>query len=330
MIQQYINHIIFIIDRSGSMAGIADETIKVFDSQIERLATRSKELSQETRVSVFLFNTSVECLVYEMDVLRLPKLRDYYSASGGTALIHACIKSIEDLRKTPEIYADHSFLAYCLTDAEENSGGNSSKLSEVIKKLPDNWTVAAMVPNAIAVHEAKKCGFPANNISVWSTTKSGVKEAGESMWKATESFMQARASGVRSTKNLFSLDTQALNTKAALSSLEILDSNDYQFLTVRKEGDIKSFVESWKLPFRQGANYYQLTKKEKIQGGKAICIREKKNGKVYTGDNARSLLGLPNYEVKVEAASHPKYDIFVQSSSVNRKLVPGTELLVMK
>ena len=133
---------------------------------------------------------------------------------------------------------------------------------------------------------------------------------------------------MRGTKNLFSIDTQSL-TKSAVSSLEALKANEYSILQVRKDEVIKPFIESWKIPYRQGMAYYQLTKTEKIQAQKQICIREKKSGKVYSGPNARQLLGLPNYEVKVAAAQHPLYDIFVQSSSRNRKLVAGTELIIM-
>lgn len=42
------------------------------------------------------------------------------------------------------------------------------------------------------------------------------------------------------------------------------------------------------------------------------------------------MLGLPDFEVKVNPASYGQYDIFVQSTSVNRKLIKGTKLLVLK
>jgi hypothetical protein len=39
------------------------------------------------------------------------------------------------------------------------------------------------------------------------------------------------------------------------------------------------------------------------------------------------MVGLPNYKVRVRPDFNPDYKVFVQSTSVNRKLVPGTKLL---
>jgi hypothetical protein len=79
-----------------------------------------------------------------------------------------------------------------------------------------------------------------------------------------------------------------------------------------------------------GSAFYELVKPEKVQGKKQVMIRERQSGKVYSGHEARQLLNLPPYEVKVAAVDHPNYDIFVQSTSVNRKLVPGQEVIVVK
>jgi Mg-chelatase subunit ChlD len=56
MNKHLINHIVFVVDESGSMQLLSKDVVKVFDSQIQHLAQRSQELDQETRVSVYLFN----------------------------------------------------------------------------------------------------------------------------------------------------------------------------------------------------------------------------------------------------------------------------------
>jgi hypothetical protein len=92
---------------------------------------------------------------------------------------------------------------------------------------------------------------------------------------------------------------------------------------------IKEFTWKAGIPYELGKAYYQLTKSEKIQPQKHICVMEKKTKKVYAGSYARDLLGLPATEVKVSPQTNPEFDVFVQSTSINRKLVPGTRLLVM-
>lgn len=333
MLQNYINHIVFVIDRSGSMSALSNEVVKVFDAQIKNLARRSQELDQETRVSVYLFDSTVECLIYDKDVLRLPSLSKHYSVRGQTSLIDGTLKALEDLQKTPELYGDHAFLTYVLTDGEENASRNSpSTIVEKLKKLPENWTVAVLVPDQRGIFEAKKFGFAADNIQVWSTNTAGLNEVGNVITKATDAFMKNRSSGVRSTKSLFTIDASALKSSEIQKKLnELSEGSDYELLNISRESPIKDFVESWiKEPYRKGSAYYQLTKPETIQNHKQICIQNKRNGKVFYGPNARNMLGLPNVEIRVNPVSFSEFDLYVQSTSANRKLVPGTKLLVLK
>jgi hypothetical protein len=331
-IQNYINHIVFVVDKSGSMSHLSDEVVKVFDSQIAHLATRSKELDQETRVSVYLFANGVDCLIYDMDVMRLPSLRDHYNAGGGTALIDGTITAVDDLSETPQKYGDHAFLVYVLTDGEENqSRSSASTLAKKIDGLKDNWTLAVLVPNQNGVFEAKKFGFPVNNIQVWSTTKDGVEEVGRTIRVATDNFMTSRSAGIRGTKNLFNLDSSKLTTTKVGKMLQELAAREYELLPVHKDAVIKDYVESWtKREYIKGSTYYQLVKPETIQPYKQICVQDKRNGKVYSGTNARQILSLPDFEVKVSPATHGNFDIFVQSTSVNRKLPRGTKIIVLK
>lgn len=147
-----INHIVFVVDKSGSMASLRDVVVKVFDKQIKYLAERSRVLDQETRVTVYCFDDTPECIIFDKDVLRLPSLAGLYKTSGRTALIDATLLAIDDLSKTHVKYGDHSFLLYVLTDGEENSSSNSRhSIQTVINSLPDNWTVAVLVPNQTGV-----------------------------------------------------------------------------------------------------------------------------------------------------------------------------------
>src|SRR5262245_5192357 len=132
--QNYINHIALVLDASSSMSPLRDQVVKVADNQIEHLARRSKELDQETRVTVYTFASEIECLFYDKDVLRLPSLKTHYKAYGNTRLVDASIKALEDLSKTPELYGDHAFLAYVLTDGEENY---SSARPDILRRRID-------------------------------------------------------------------------------------------------------------------------------------------------------------------------------------------------
>ncbi len=331
--ENYINHVVLILDASSSMEGRERELVKVADNQIEYLAQRSKELDQETRITIYSFSdaNNIKCLVYDKDVLRIPSIVGLYRTNGMTALIDATVLALNDLALTPEKYGEHSFLLYVLTDGAENDSRNSSQiLQKRIQELPDNWTLGTFVPDQNGVFEAKKFGFPKENIAVWdATTAKGVNEAGEKIKQTTEQFMQNRKRGIRGTKNLFTLDTPDLSTvKQTLSSLH---AGQYRIYDVEEDGRIDDFIEAkTHRAYKKGEGYYELMKRETIQPQKQIALFEgKPKWKVYIGDEARKLLKLPDYNVDVKPSDNPDYKIFVQSTSNNRKLIAGTKLLVL-
>jgi hypothetical protein len=104
-------------------------------------------------------------------------------------------------------------------------------------------------------------------------------------------------------------------------------------MTVRTQDPktLQDFVEARGMTFQKGRSFYQLTKPEKVQSHKEVLLREVKTGAVYGGAQAREILGLPKgLDTKVKPADHGSWDVFVQSTSNNRKLMVGTILLYLK
>lgn len=331
--QNFINHVALVLDASGSMEHLARQVVEVADAQVKYLAQRSQEMDQETRLTVYTFDNYVTCLFYDKDVLRLPSLRGHYRASGGTALMDATHTAIDDLQATAQRYGDHSFLCYVLTDGEENASRKvvAPVLKRMIEGLPDNWTIAGFVPNPYGMHEAKKFGFSKDNLALWDTSARGMAEVGEVIRRTTDSYMTMRASGVRGTKSLFTPDTSHLN-KASVKSVGArkLTPGQFRLVDVAQDGRIDDLVSRITgRPYVLGEGFYQLTKKVTVQAQKSIALLEKKTFTVFVGHQTRAVLGLPDFEVKIEPVSHPAYDIFVQSTSVNRKLFAGTKLLLV-
>lgn len=332
-IDNYINHVVLVLDHSASMTFHAEGLIKVADDHVADLAQASQTMNQETRVTIYSFGSTVECLVYDMDVLRLPSIRDLYHVSGNTALIDATLLAFDDLAMTPEKYGDHAFLLYVLTDGEENFSTNSpARLAERMAKLPDNWTVAGLVPDQRGVFSAKRVGFPAGNVAVWNTTsKDGIVEVGRAIKQATDNYMTMRSTGTKSTTTLFSTGVTAVNKATVKAKLKALPKTSYDLVDVDAADPIREWVLGKGYQFLIGTCYYQLTKRESIQPQKNIAVLEKSTNKVYTGAEARDLLGLSkDVDDRVSPDFNPLFDIFVQSTSVNRKLVPGTKLLMFK
>lgn len=333
-VDNIINHIVLVLDASSSMYRVQRELVKVADNQIKYLAQRSKELDQETRITVYTFATDrrnlplIDCLIYDKDVLRVPSIATLYTANGMTPLVDATVLALDDLAMTPDKYGEHSFLVYVLTDGMENASRNSGAfLATKIKNLPDNWTLATFVPDQTGVFDAKKVGFPAQNIAVWDATSAkGVEEAGGVIRQATENFMVGRAKGVRGMTNIFAVENVSM--REVEQSLVPLHYGQFRLYDVEYKTRIDEFVERMTgRAYLVGEAYYQLSKTEIIQPQKEVAILGKKG--LYTGADARKLLGLPDEHVKVGPNHNPDYTVFVQSTSNNRNLMPDTKLLLL-
>jgi hypothetical protein len=341
--QNYINHVALVLDASSSMSHLSRKVVEVADQQIAYLARRSQELDQETRVTVYVFADKVECVIYDKDVLRMPSLKQLYRVGGMTALLAATLTSQRELAQTAQLYGDHSFLTFVLTDGQENAShrcpdapaGNPRELvaavAEMIKTQQDNWTLAVLVPDQMGKREAMQGGFPKDNIAIWDATSTqGLQEAGQVIQQATEKFMVGRAQGIRGSRAVFSTGAEVVNKDTIKQAgLTPVDPSQYQLIPVARDAAIRDWVIECGHTYRTGGAFYQLSKSEKIQAQKQIAVLEKKTDRVYTGPEARALLGLPDVEIRVKPDHNDDFTIFVQSTSVNRKLVANTRLLLM-
>lgn len=337
-LQKLVNHVAFVLDHSSSMQGKLQNLELAFDAQINYLKIRSQELNQETRISVYIFDHQVECMVFDMDVMRMPSLKNTIQIGGATALQYATKVAIEDLNLLPQKYGDHAFLTYALTDGEENQSFSTHRLDtptfkKFLGNLSDNHTVACLVPDARGISEAKSFGFPAGNVKVWETSAEGIAEMGKVTRSAMDTWMDNRTKGIRGSNTMFS-DLSSVTPSNIKKVLTELDANKYSIIAVRRTKDavIQPFVELWtKKPYVVGSVYYELVKTEReVQASKNICVQNRKNGKVYEGDSARDLLKLPTHTVRLKPGDHGDWRIFIQSTSINRKLPQDSYILVMK
>lgn len=99
--------------------------------------------------------------------------------------------------------------------------------------------------------------------------------------------------------------------------------------------DLRSEIASFltlktKQAYHKGTGFYQLSKSEKaVQDYKIIVARNKSTGAVYGGiKQIRQLLGLPESgTISLRPGDHGDWDLFIQSTSTNRVLMPGTSAL---
>ena len=118
------------------------------------------------------------------------------------------------------------------------------------------------------------------------------------------------------------------------SSLKALNLNNHTVLVNPNPKSIwisELVTKSTGKPYVKGDAYYHFTKTESIRPGVDILIREKANGRIYCGrDKVRAILGLDiDGTVKVKPELVPDYEIYIQSESYNRNIIPGQHVIVL-
>lgn len=159
-----ITELVFILDRSGSMAGLETDTIGGFNAMIEK----QKSVNGQCWVSTVLFDNHVKVLHDRKDLKDIPKMteKDYY-VGGCTALIDAiggAIHHIANIHRyaRPEDVPEHTMFVIT-TDGMENASHrySSDEVKAMVKKEQEKygWEFLFIGANIDAVETAKRYGF---------------------------------------------------------------------------------------------------------------------------------------------------------------------------
>jgi len=120
--------IVFIVDMSGSMQHLKEDTIGGYNSFIEE----QKKVEGECFVSLIMFDNVIEKPYIHVPLQDVPELTgQVYKPRGSTALLDAIgitINECESLEKQPD-----RFLVVIMTDGEENASREFT--NESIKKI---------------------------------------------------------------------------------------------------------------------------------------------------------------------------------------------------
>ncbi len=117
--------------------------------------------------------------------------------------------------------------------------------------------------------------------------------------------------------------------KSRADRLTPVDPATFQVFNVKRDEAIRDFVERRGIDFEKGRGFYPLTERtELIQENKEVILEDLGSAELFTGTQAREMIRLP-YGVRGEVRANPLpgFRVWVQSTSVNRKLRAGTTFM---
>ena len=161
--------IVFILDRSGSMGGLENDTIGGYNSFIKS----KKDLN--AKLTTVLFDNQIEVLHDRVDIKKVSKLtsKDYY-VRGCTALMDAIGFTINKI--TP-VAKDKKVIFVITTDGLENASKEytKAKIKKMIEKRKD-WEFLYLVANIDSYGEADSIGIRKERVSNYSASAKGTRK----------------------------------------------------------------------------------------------------------------------------------------------------------
>lgn len=159
-----LTEMVFILDRSGSMYSLTEDTIGGFNSMIDS----QKKETGEAYVTTALFDDQYELLHDHVNIKEIkPITNAEYYARGNTALLDAIGKTINSigsrLSATPEDERPDKVIFVITTDGMENASFEFDKktVKEMIEHQQNkySWVFMFLGTNMDAVSEAASYGI---------------------------------------------------------------------------------------------------------------------------------------------------------------------------
>ena len=185
--------LVFILDRSGSMAGLEKDTIGGFNAMLKK----QKEVEGECRITTVLFDNQINILHDRLDIQAIGSLTEKdYQVGGSTALLDAIGSTINKIGNVQK-HSSHEHRAskvlfVIITDGEENASREFS--SERIKKMIEhqmkkyNWEFIFLGANIDAVETSKMYGIRPDRTQNYHADAKGVNLNFDVMSKTVASF----------------------------------------------------------------------------------------------------------------------------------------------
>ena len=175
-----LTEIVFILDRSGSMAGLEDDTIGGFNAMVEK----QKKEEGEALLSAVLFSNNSTVLYDRVDVEKIePMTERQYRVGGGTALLDAIGGAVRHIANVHRYAREEDRPAKTVfvitTDGMENASRIYSydEVQRMVKHEQEKygWEFLFLGANMDAISAARRFGIRSDRAVRYQHDRAGTR-----------------------------------------------------------------------------------------------------------------------------------------------------------
>ncbi|NLI60633.1 MAG: VWA domain-containing protein [Clostridiales bacterium] len=175
-----LTELVFILDKSGSMAGLETDTIGGYNAMLKK----QQDVEGECRITTVLFDNNYELLHDRIDIRAVrPITEKEYSVGGTTALLDAMGRTIHKIinvqKNTDEAYRAEKVMVVIITDGYENSSREYSaeKVRSLVQQQKDKygWEFIFLAANIDAVETARHFGISRDRAQNYHADSDGIE-----------------------------------------------------------------------------------------------------------------------------------------------------------
>jgi len=186
-----LSELVFILDRSGSMSGLEQDTIGGYNSLLEK----QKKEPGEAIITTVLFDDQYELLHDRYNLKDVELITEYeYFVRGTTALLDAIGRTIDKIKNAQKLTAEKNRAANVIfiitTDGMENASREYryDRIKTMIEEQKEKfgWEFLFIGANIDAIEAAGKFGIEPERAVNYHADQSGVQAKYKSIEKAIE------------------------------------------------------------------------------------------------------------------------------------------------
>ncbi len=195
--------LVFILDKSGSMAGLEGDTIGGFNAMLRK----QRALPGACRITTVLFDHRCQLLHDRVDIQGVgPMTAEEYQVGGSTALLDAMGHTIQKLihvqRGTAPAFRAGRVMFVIITDGEENASREFSapQVREMVRRQREEfgWEFVFLGANIDAVETAGRFGIAPDRAADYVPDPAGTALNFRVMSEVVTAFREDRAAPTQS------------------------------------------------------------------------------------------------------------------------------------